>query len=100
LLPNADRKWPPGLYVTAEVTLGTQAVPLAISSEALQTLEDRSVVFVKGDDGFEPRVVQLGKTDGELAEVVAGIKPGESYATRNSFILKAELGKGEAEHED
>lgn len=100
LLDNADRKWPPGLYVTAEVTLANTAVPLAISSAALQTLDQDNVVFVQSEEGFEPRPVQLGRSDGEFAEVTAGLKPGETYATTNSFILKAELGKGEAEHED
>jgi len=100
LLDNAERKWPPGLYVTAEVTLTSAPVPLAVSSNALQTLEERPVVFVKGEEGFEPRNVQLGRSDGEVTEVVAGLSPGETYATRNSFILKAELGKGEAAHED
>jgi cobalt-zinc-cadmium efflux system membrane fusion protein len=98
LLDNADRKWPPGLYVTAEVTLTNTAVPLAISSGALQTMEERTVVFVQGEEGFEPRAVQLGRSDGEVTEVLAGLEPGDTYATRNSFILKAELGKGEAEH--
>jgi len=100
LLDNADRKWPPGLYVTAEVTLGTQPVPLSIANEALQTLEQRNVVFVQGEEGFEPRRIELGKSDGELTEVTAGLRAGETYATKNSFILKAELGKGEAAHED
>lgn len=98
LLDNAERKWPPGLYVTAEVALSTTPVPLAVSSNALQTLEDRTVVFVKSDEGFEPRALQLGRSDGEVTEVLAGLEPGETYATNNSFILKAELGKGEAEH--
>lgn len=99
LLDNADRKWAPGLYVTAEVTLSSASVPLAISSEALQTLEGQQVVFVQHDEGFEPKPVQLGRSDGEFAEVRSGVEVGATYATRNSFILKAELGKGEAEHE-
>lgn len=98
LLENTERKWPPGLYVTAEVTLTTAPVSLAVSSSALQTMEDRTVVFVKGDEGFEARALQLGRSDGEVAEVLAGLEPGDTYATKNSFILKAELGKGEAEH--
>lgn len=98
LLDNAERKWPPGLYVTAEVALSTASVPLAVSSDGLQTLEDRTVVFVKSEAGFEPRAVQLGRSDGEVTEVLAGLNPGETYVTENSFILKAELGKGEAEH--
>ena len=98
-LDNAKGEWPPGLYVTAEVTLASTAVPLAVSRNALQTLDDRTVVFVKGEEGFEPRPVQLGRTDRDLAEVLSGLEAGETYATKNSFILKAELGKGEADED-
>jgi cobalt-zinc-cadmium efflux system membrane fusion protein len=98
LLENADRKWAPGLYVTADVMVGSASVPLAISSQALQMLEEQNVVFVQAETGFEPRRVQLGRSDGERTEVLAGLRAGEAYATKNSFILKAELGKGEAEH--
>ncbi len=100
LLDNKDRKWAPGLYVTAEVTLSSASVPLAIASDALQTLEGQTVVFVRNDAGFEPTPIQLGRNDGDFAEVRGGVESGATYATRNSFILKAELGKGEAEHED
>lgn len=98
-LDNSERKWPPGLYVTAEVMLGSTTVSLAVASGSLQTVDERTVVFVNSEEGFEPRTVELGRTDGEVTEVLAGLKPGETYATANSFTLKAELGKGEAEHE-
>ena len=97
-LPNRDQKWPPGLYVTADVVLSSSSIPLAVRSEALQTLENRSVDFVRNEEGFEPRPVQTGRSDGEVTEIVSGLTAGEEYATKNSFILKAELGKGEAEH--
>lgn len=98
LLDNADRRWAPGLYVTADVILGEFGVPVAVCNEALQTIDDRTVVFVNGEHGFEPRAIQTGRTDGESTEVISGLAPGEAYVARNSFILKAELGKGEAEH--
>ena len=98
LLDNSDRKWAPGLYVTADVTLAESQVALAIRSEGVQTMEGGSVVFVRGDEGFEPRPVKLGRSDGELTEVLDGIKTGETYVAANSYILKAELGKGSAEH--
>ena len=97
-LSNRDQKWPPGLYVTAEVVLATTSVPLAVKSESLQTLEERTVVFVRNEEGFEARPLELGRVDSEFSEVRAGVAAGESYATKNSFILKAELGKGDAEH--
>jgi len=98
LLENAERSWAPGLYVNADVTLAETPVPLAVRNEAVQNLEGRDVVFVQGDHGFAPHAVQLGRSDGEFSELLSGPEPGERYVTRNSFILKAELGKGEAEH--
>ncbi|MGE0582901.1 MAG: efflux RND transporter periplasmic adaptor subunit [Steroidobacteraceae bacterium] len=98
-LDNAQRRWAPGLYVSADVTLGEAPARLAVRNEALQGLEGRTVVFVQDHDGFEPRPVRTGRTDGEWSEVLEGLEPGERYATENSFILKAELGKGEASHE-
>lgn len=99
-LSNPDKKWPPGLYVNAEVVLSSSIVPLAIQSQALQTLESKSVVFVRDATGFEAREVTTGRTDGEVTEILDGVAVGDTYATYNSFILKAELGKGEAAHED
>ena len=98
LLDNSERHWAPGLNVTAEVTLAETAVPLAISSSAVQNLESRDVVFVQHEEGFEPQPVKLGRTDGEVTEVLEGLAAGDRYAAANSFILKAELGKGSAEH--
>ena len=100
LLDNSDRRWAPGLYVTAEVTLNETEVSVAVRNDALQTLEERTVVFARDADGFEPRPVQLGRRDAEYSEVTSGLAAGDSYVARNSFILKAELGKGEAEHAD
>lgn len=98
LLDNPDRRWAPGLYITAEVTLGESEVPLAVRNEALQTVDDRTVVFVESEHGFEPRPIRTGRTDGETTEVLSGLTAGETYVVTNSFILKAELAKGEAEH--
>ena len=86
--------------VNAEVVLSSMTIPLAIQSQALQTLEGQNVVFVRDEKGFEAREVKLGRTDGEITEILEGVAAGESYATHNSFTLKAELGKGEAAHED
>jgi membrane fusion protein, heavy metal efflux system len=98
LLNNADGAWAPGIFVTAEIVLGEEPVETSVKSTAIQTLEGQDVVFVRTSDGFAPRTVQLGKSDNENTQVIDGLKVGEAYATVNSFILKAEIGKGEAEH--
>ena len=99
VLANPDHRWAPGLYVTADVALSQQTVPVAVRNDAIQTVEGKSTVFVEHDDGFEPHAVRLGKSDGEYSEVLEGLEAGKRYVTRNSFVLKAELTKGEASHD-
>ena len=100
LLNNAEHQWTPGLFVNADVMMEKKTVVLAVRNEALQDHEGKQVVFIKEKDGFEPRPVKLGRSDGEYTEVLSGVKAGETYASKNSFIIKAELGKDGVEHDD
>jgi len=100
-LPNARMQWAPGLYVSAEIVLSEKPAALTIRNEALQTLDGQNSVFVEEKSGeFVPHVVQLGRTDGEVSEVLSGIQAGQRYATANSFILKSQQGASSAGHED
>lgn len=99
VLANADRRFRPGLFVTAKLILSARNVPIAIRLSALQAIENRPVVFVREGDRFEARDVELGERDAEWAEVLFGILEGDTYAGRNSFVIKAELAKGSATHE-
>ena len=47
---------------------------------------------------FARRAVKVGRSVGGMLPVIDGLKDGESIVVSGSFILKAELGKGEAEH--
>ena len=97
-LPNKDFGWRPGTYVTAEVEIAQDEVPVRVPKVALQTIEGKRVVFVRTDEGFEKREVELGRSDDDAFEVVSGLKPGEGIAVANTFLVKAELGKAEADH--
>lgn len=99
-LANEAQRWAPGLYVSADIVLSQSQAKLTIRNEALQTVEGRSSVFVEEEPGeFVPAPVRLGRTDGEVSEVLEGLKAGQRYVTVNSFILKSQLGAGSAEHE-
>jgi len=95
--PNGDLR--PGLFVTAKVQTAEKKVPVAVKLAALQTLNNRTILFVQEGRTFEAKEVKLGVKDNEQVEVISGILPGEQYVAGNSFILKAEIGKSEAEHE-
>lgn len=71
---------------------------IGLPEEAVQTVEGRDVVFVRTAKGFQATSVTVGQRSAGRVEIVAGLKAGSTVATRGAFLLKAELGKGEAEH--
>ncbi|RVT95750.1 efflux RND transporter periplasmic adaptor subunit [Rhodovarius crocodyli] len=97
-VPNPDGALRPGAYVTAELATAELAVDIMVPRAAIQQIGGEDVVFVRTQEGFERREVVLGRSDQEHVEIVFGLDPGERYAASNSFILKAEIGKAEAEH--
>ncbi|MCF6148284.1 MAG: efflux RND transporter periplasmic adaptor subunit [Candidatus Kuenenia sp.] len=99
IVQNPEGRWRPGLFVTVEIVQEEATVPVAVSVDAIQTFHDRSVVFVQYGDLYEIRPLELGRSNGRWVEVLHGLSPGEKYVSRNSFILKAELGKAGAIHE-
>lgn len=98
-LRNPDQRWRPGLFVAVEVVQDEAEVPVAVPVAAIQTLRDWKVVFARFGDVFEARPVELGRSDGELVEIVSGLAPGTQYAATNSFVLKADIGKAGASHD-
>jgi cobalt-zinc-cadmium efflux system membrane fusion protein len=97
-LPNPERSWRPGLFVTVELVQEETQVPVAVPVSAIQTYRDWKVVFGRFGDTFEARPVELGRSDGKQVEILKGLEPGMRYATSNTFVLKADLGKAGASH--
>ncbi|MGY3608998.1 MULTISPECIES: efflux RND transporter periplasmic adaptor subunit [unclassified Bradyrhizobium] len=97
-LPNRDHRWRPGTFVTAEVPLGGEPSKVIVSKKALQTVKGNATIFVRDAEGFEARQVRTGREDDDDVEIVSGLSPGETIAVANTFTLKAELEKAEAEH--
>jgi membrane fusion protein, heavy metal efflux system len=100
LLANPDHVFRPGSFVTAEIPLSQDHAEVVAPKAALQTIKGERVVFVRNDHGFEARKVTIGREDDRAVEIVSGLSAGETIAVGNTFVLKAELGKAEAEHHD
>jgi len=100
-LDNGGNTWRVGETVNASVIVpagGDRTV--AVPSAAVQMIQDKPHVFVRTATGFKAVPVTLGRRNGGQVIVTAGLNGTERIASTNSFTLKAELGKGEAEHED
>ena len=98
-LPNPGGLWRPGMVVRGIVTTDRRAVPLAVRSEAIQQFRDFRVVFAKVGNTFEVRMLELGREGPDWTEVLGGLKPGTVYATKNSYVIKADIDKSGASHD-
>jgi cobalt-zinc-cadmium efflux system membrane fusion protein len=96
-VPNPGRKLKPEMFATVELALAADAPPvLAVPEDALQDLDGKKVVFVaENETEFAARPVQAGRTAAGMVEILSGLKEGENYAIKGSFILKSEVKKGE-----
>jgi membrane fusion protein, heavy metal efflux system len=99
ILTNPGRAWRPGLFVTGEVVVERKPAPIAVRATALQTLRDWNVVFLQEGDAYQAQPVEIGTRDEQFVEILAGVAAGQPYVARNSFVLKAELGKSGAIHD-
>lgn len=98
VLQNPKGAWRPGLFVNVTVAASERDAAVTVPADAVQTIEERPTVFVRVPGGFEPRSVELGLSNGKRIEVTKGLAAGETVASSNSFVVRAELEKGSATH--
>jgi cobalt-zinc-cadmium efflux system membrane fusion protein len=91
VLPNEDGMWRPGTFATAGIEVDQTECNVVVPQEALVTMEGNPFVFIVKGDGFTPREVVLGKTNGQFAQIISGLEPGQKYVAKGAFTLKSEI---------
>src|SRR5213592_3920558 len=95
-VPNRSGDLRLGMFVTVAFQASSTERVTVIPRAAVQTIGDRSVVYVpaSGDEGkFVERQVRMGTPVGEFVQVIEGLKPGDKIVTDGSFFLRAEAAK-------
>lgn len=95
-LDNAKGVLRVGLFGTARIATGEERKEptLAIPRSAITDIQGKTCVFVKEGDGFEKREVELGLVGVDKAEVLRGVREGESVVVEGVFTLKSVAMKG------
>ena len=90
----------PGAFLQARIRPSgeTDATSISVPESAVQMVEGREVVFLRTRTGFRATPVVTGSRSGGRIVIESGLQDGQRIATENAFLLKAELGKEEAEH--
>ena len=97
VLDNDEGLLRPGMFGTIAVAVGARdgdrSAVLSVPDTAITTLEDRTVVFVRGGEPgqFRPRIVVPGARAHGLVEIREGLERGEEVVTSGAFVLKSKL---------
>jgi HlyD family secretion protein len=100
---NTDGKLKSGMNVNAEVTVAKDdnalLVPMLALSEPAEALANRNnrQVFVKQNDAFGPRDIEIGLTNSQQAMVVSGLVDGDIVGVPMTSRLKDENDRMEQE---
>lgn len=89
----------PGMMVEGRVVISEFDAPIAVANNGLQTMGEQTGIFVKHDNEYTFTPLVIGRADDEFTEVLSGIESGAEYVTKNSYLIKADIEKSEAEHE-
>jgi multidrug efflux pump subunit AcrA (membrane-fusion protein) len=91
VLPNPQGTWRPGLFVTAELSIGQESTSVVVPKTAVQQIGETPVIFVDTDDALRPVRVSLGRGDTTRVEVLSGLMPDQRYVVEGAFELKAKI---------
>lgn len=93
-VPNPKGQLRLGMLAEVRLATGQQVNSISIPRSAVQTLGDRTVVYVhdpRTPSRFVERQVLLGDTAGtDTVRVLSGLQSGEQVVTKGSFSLRAE----------
>jgi cobalt-zinc-cadmium efflux system membrane fusion protein len=90
----------PGEAVQVRISpKGAEGNAFLIPEEAIQRVDGRDVVFVHTDKGFTVLPVVVSARSGGRASIASGLTAAQVIATRNAFLLKAQLGAAAGEDE-
>jgi cobalt-zinc-cadmium efflux system membrane fusion protein len=80
------------MLATVQFPTSTKRATLSVPSDAVQTVDGKSVVFVRSSPSrFSVRHVETGVTSEGRTEIVAGVRDGEPVVSNGAFAVKSVL---------
>ena len=83
LVPNNSGMLRPGSFATARIEQGSERPGILVPKAAVRTVSGTARVYVIAGERAEERIVTIGQSVDDLAEITTGLKAGENVATSN-----------------
>lgn len=87
LIDNESSALKPGTFAKGVIVADDAAGTLCVPAQAVVTTGGAARVFVVENGAARQRSVQPGRQDGELMEIVSGLREGEQVVTRGAATL-------------
>lgn len=92
ILSTSKGEWRPGEFVRGIITISSEQTVPVVSTNAVQFLNEESVVFVPaGQNEYKPVEVVTGLSNEQLTQIVSGLQIGDKYVAKGAFELKAKI---------
>jgi membrane fusion protein, copper/silver efflux system len=89
-IANPDMRLRPGMYADVRLNEGGAAVLALPTAAVLDGGETKYAFVVHNGKHFEPRLLKLGKSDGDWVEVLSGVSEGDEVVTSANFLIDSE----------
>lgn len=93
ILDNPEGNLRPGQFVIADISVGQSEPVLRVPLASVQTVENKTSVFIPAEGGFTPQAVTVGSEAGGFVEIKSGLRAGDKFVSDGAFTLKAQLEK-------
>ena len=93
VLEGNSSKFRPGMFIKASIAISQSGVAIRVPKSAIHVQDGKTVVFANEEGAFKPRPVTVGRQNDHYAEITQGLKPGDTFASEGSFLIKAQLSK-------
>lgn len=91
---NSDGRLKPDMFANVEIITDVNSSAISVPQSAVLEDEGKSVVFVWEGNAYQKRQVQLGIKNGDLVEIIDGLKAGDKVVVKGNYLL-LQQGKGE-----
>ncbi len=92
---NADGRLKPGLFVRAEVAVGSDTSVLQVPVTAVMKTGKRAIVYIRKPDTdtpvFEMREIVVGQRYGDVYAVISGLDSGEKVVVHGNFKIDSAM---------
>lgn len=93
IISNHENRWKPGTFVKGIIDIKSEETSAVVTKNAVQTLDNQSVVFVPGtqENEYYPVPVTTGMSDGRFIIIHDGLDVGDHYVSHGAFAIKAKI---------